>query len=60
MPGIRIHKVTWNGNAAAGGPKCSQIVALTLTFHGNSQFQTDCAGVPGVVKIGAIPARLVE
>jgi hypothetical protein len=53
-------KVTWNGNAAAGGPKCSQIVALTLTFHGNSQFQTDCAGVPGVVKIGAIPARLVE
>ncbi|HEV2551364.1 MAG TPA: Tad domain-containing protein [Stellaceae bacterium] len=53
-------QVTWNGNGTGGSPHCSQLVALTLTFHGNSQFQSDCAGVPGVVKIGAIPARLVE
>jgi putative Flp pilus-assembly TadE/G-like protein len=53
-------QVTWDGNATAGGPQCTQLVALTLVFHGNSQFQANCSGVPGAVKIGAIPARLVE
>jgi hypothetical protein len=52
--------LTFNGNGSMAAPGCSQIVALTLTFHGNSQFQTNCTGTPGVVKIGAIPARLVE
>jgi len=52
--------VMWNGNGATASPQCSQIVALTLQFAGNATFQTNCTGVPGVVKIGAIPARLVE
>ena len=52
--------LTFNGNGNMTAPGCSQIVALTLIFHGNSQFQTNCSGTPGVVKIGAIPARLVE
>jgi Putative Flp pilus-assembly TadE/G-like len=50
----------WNGNGSTTAPQCSQVVALTVKFAGNSTFQTNCAGVPGVVKIGAIPARLVE
>ncbi|HEV2551720.1 MAG TPA: Tad domain-containing protein [Stellaceae bacterium] len=52
--------VMWNGNGSTAAPQCSQIVALALKFAGNSTFETNCTGVPGVVKIGAIPARLVE
>ena len=58
--------VTFNGNGAAGSPKCSQIISFTLTFHGNSGFANDCADYSspttglGVVNIGAIPAHLVE
>ncbi|HEV2551363.1 MAG TPA: Tad domain-containing protein [Stellaceae bacterium] len=52
--------VMWNGNGATATPSCAQIVALTLKFAGNANFQTNCSGTPGVVKIGAIPARLVE
>jgi len=59
--------VTFNGNGAAGSPTCSQIITFTLTFHGNSGFQNNCAiysspgiGTGGVVSIGAIPAQLVE
>jgi hypothetical protein len=50
----------WSGNGSTASPQCSQIVALALKFAGNATFQTNCTGVPGVVKIGAIPARLVE
>ena len=50
----------WAGNGSTAAPQCSQIVALALKFAGNSTFQTNCTGVPDVVKIGAIPARLVE
>ena len=57
--------VTYNGGATSGGPICEQLVALTVTFHGNSHMQNNCAGVPGVdgggiAGIGAIPAQLVE
>ncbi len=53
--------VTYDGGSgSAGAAVCEQMVALTLTFHGNSHFQTNCAGVPGVANIGAIPAALVE
>jgi hypothetical protein len=58
--------VTFNGNGAAGSPTCSQIITFTLTFHGNSGFQNNCAvysnpGIgAGVLNIGAIPAQLVE
>ena len=58
--------VTFNGNGAAGSPTCSQIIAFTLTFHGNSGFKNDCADYSnpvtgaGVINIGAIPAQLVE
>src|SRR6266851_3510528 len=58
--------VTFNGNAVGQIPTCSQIIALTLVFHGNSAFQNSCATYQnpqtgtGVANIGAIPARLVE
>ena len=58
--------VTFNGNGAASSPTCSQIIAFTLTFHGNSGFQNNCAAYSnpgtgaGVLNIGAIPAQLVE
>ena len=58
--------VTFNGNGSAASPTCSQIIAFTLVFHGNSGFQNDCAVYSnpatgqGVVSIGAIPAQLVE
>jgi Flp pilus assembly protein TadG len=52
--------LTFNGGTSTGGPQCEEIVALTLTFHGNSQFQSNCTGVSGVAQIGAIPAQLVE
>ena len=52
--------VTYNGGANSGGPICEQLVSLTVTFHGNSHMQNNCAGVPGVAAIGAIPALLVE
>ena len=59
-------QVTFNGNGAASSPRCSQIIAYSLTFHGNSGFQNDCADYSnpttgaGVLNIGAIPAQLVE
>ena len=58
--------VTLNGNGTAGAPGCSQIIAFSLTFHGNSGFQNDCSAFQdpgtgaGVLNIGAIPAQLVE
>jgi hypothetical protein len=58
--------LTYNGNASTDVPYCTQIVALTLTFHGNSKVQNDCFGtganaaVAGVNQIGAIPAKLTE
>ena len=58
--------VTFNGTATGQIPICSQIIALTLVFHGNSAFQNSCATYQnpqtgtGVANIGAIPARLVE
>jgi hypothetical protein len=53
-------EVVWNGNGTGGAPDCSQVVALRVKIVGNSTFSNNCAGVPGVANIGAIPARLVE
>jgi len=67
--------VTLNGNGASA-PFCSQLIAYSATFHGNSSFSTTFSDNPsdttncnqfrnaitgaGIAGAGAIPAHLVE
>jgi hypothetical protein len=51
--------LTFNGGTATGGPACTQLIALTITFHGNSVFNNNCAGA-GVRGIGNALVQLVE
>jgi Flp pilus assembly protein TadG len=51
--------VTFNGGTSTGGARCTQLVALTITFNGNANFQNDCKGV-GVRGIGTSFIKLVE
>jgi Flp pilus assembly protein TadG len=51
--------VTFAGGTETGGAKCTQLVALTLTFNGNANFNNDCPGV-GVRGIGTALVQLVE
>jgi hypothetical protein len=46
------------GTTTSGGVACSQLVALTFTFTGNSNFNSNCTGA-GVRGIGG-SAQLVE
>ncbi|MEJ1159331.1 TadE/TadG family type IV pilus assembly protein [Prosthecomicrobium sp. N25] len=51
-------KVDYAGGAGAGGG-CTQLVADTITFSGNAQFELNCSG-RGTRTIGGAGARLVE
>jgi Flp pilus assembly protein TadG len=51
--------VTFNGGTNTGGAKCTQLVALTITFNGNAAFNNNCKGV-GVRGIGTSFIKLVE
>jgi hypothetical protein len=51
--------VTFSGGTVTGGAACTQLIALTITFNGNANFNSNCAGV-GVRGIGNEPIQLAE
>jgi hypothetical protein len=51
--------VTFAGGTTTGGAKCTQLVALTVTFNGNAAFNSDCPGT-GVRGVGTSAIQLVE
>jgi hypothetical protein len=51
--------VTFNGGTATGGATCTQLIAYTITFNGNSTFNNNCPGV-GVRGVGNALVQLVE
>jgi Flp pilus assembly protein TadG len=51
--------VTFSGGAGAGSTSCTQLIALKLSFSGNSTFNSTCTGV-GVATIGGTAGQLVE
>jgi hypothetical protein len=51
--------VTFNGGTNTGGARCTQLVALTITFNGNAAFNNNCQGA-GVRNVGSSYVQLVE
>lgn len=51
--------VTFNGGTATGGAVCTQLIANTITFNGNANFNSNCAGT-GARGIGNEPIQLKE
>jgi hypothetical protein len=51
--------VTFNGGTKTGGAICTQLVALTITFNGNANFNNNCKGF-GVRSVGTSFVQLVE
>jgi Flp pilus assembly protein TadG len=51
--------VTFNGGTSTGGAQCTQLVALTITFNGNADFNNNCQGT-GVRAAGGSFIQLVE
>jgi len=51
--------VTYAGGAATGGATCTQLIAYTLKFSGNSTFNSNC-GAAGTSTIGTTSNQLVE
>jgi Flp pilus assembly protein TadG len=51
--------VTFNGGTSTGGAQCTQLVALTITFNGNADFNNNCAGT-GTKGLGTSFVQLVE
>ncbi len=51
--------VTYAGGAATGGAVCTQLLAYTLKFSGNSNFNSNC-GAAGTSTIGSTSNQLVE
>ena len=51
--------VTYAGGVSTGGATCTQLVAYTLKFSGNSTFNSDC-GSAGTLTIGTTGNQLVE
>ncbi len=51
--------VTYAGGASTGGSTCSQLVAYTLKFSGNSNFNSNC-GSAGTQTVGSTSNQLVE
>jgi len=51
--------VTYAGGATTGGSTCTQLVAYTLKFSGNSTFNSNC-GSAGTSTIGTTGNQLVE
>jgi Flp pilus assembly protein TadG len=51
--------VTFNGGTTTGGARCTQLVALTITFNGNAAFNNNCQGV-GIRAAGGSFIQLVE
>jgi len=51
--------VTYAGGASVGGATCTQLLAYTLKFSGNSNFNSNC-GSAGTSTIGTTSNQLVE
>jgi Flp pilus assembly protein TadG len=51
--------VEYVGGASTGGAVCTQLIAYTLSFKGNSNFNSNCTGV-GTSGIGSTSNQLVE
>ncbi len=51
--------VSYSGGAASSGAKCTQLIGYTLTFSGNSTFNSSCSGV-GIAGVGGSTSKLVE
>jgi hypothetical protein len=51
--------VTFNGGTVTGGAVCTQLVAYTITFNGNANFNSNCAGT-GARGIGNSLVQLTE
>lgn len=51
--------VNFVGGSSTGGSQCTQLIALTISFKGNSSFNTSCNSV-GIGTIGLQATRLVE
>jgi Flp pilus assembly protein TadG len=51
--------LTFSGGTATGGAICTQLVALTITFNGNANFNNNCQGT-GVRAAGGSFIQLVE
>ena len=51
--------VTYAGGASTGGATCTQLLAYTLKFSGNSNFNSNC-GSAGTATIGSTSNQLVE
>ena len=53
--------LSWAGGSDTTGGPCTQIVALTIAFKGNSVLGSDCAGhhFPNA-NIGKVPTKIVE
>jgi Flp pilus assembly protein TadG len=51
--------VTFSGGTSTGGAACTQLIALTITFNGNANFNNNCAGT-GTRGLGTSFVQLVE
>ena len=51
--------VEYVGGASTGGATCTQLIAYTLTFKGNSNFNSNC-GSAGTQTIGSTSNQIVE
>ena len=51
--------VNFTGNSGTSSASCTQLIALKLTFTGNSGFSTNCSGV-GTTAFGTSSATMVE
>ena len=51
--------VIFSGGTSTGGAACTQLIALTITFNGNADFNNNCAGT-GTKGLGTSFVQLVE
>ena len=52
------NSITYAGGASTGGPVCTKLVAKTISFKGNSTFNTNCSS-SGTGTISYTNGRLV-
>jgi hypothetical protein len=50
--------IEYSGGASTGGPVCTQLIAYTITFKGNSTFNSSCNSA-GTKQINAVNGTLV-
>ena len=51
--------ITYSGGSSTGGAVCTQLIVDTITFKGNSTFNSNCSGA-GTKQINATNGTLVQ